>query len=339
MFLWRRLAVLLALAACTALAADLRIYWIDVEGGAATLIVTPDDETILMDAGWPELEGRDAERIVTVLENEVGRSELNYFISSHFHRDHTGGVANLAERVPIQRFVDHGDSVEIGWNERADALWQSYVETAGDRRMQVAPGDRLPLKSTDFQFVAARSKFIDTALGEQAPNPACRDATSRAVDRGENGKSVGFIVRVADFEFLDLGDLTWNYEIQTACPVNLFGQVDLYQVTHHGMHTSGAPAHLQAIRPLVAVMNNGPRKGGSPGTFEALVAVDSLQDLWQVHRAVQSGPEHNPPEDLIANLGETEGCEAHWILATVAEDGTFTIKNSRNGHEVSYEPR
>ena len=316
-----------------------RIYWIDVEGGAATLIVTPDSETILMDAGWPGFDDRDPKRIVQVLEQEAGAKKLDYFITSHFHRDHVGGVAALASMIRIEHFVDHGDSVEIGWNERADALWTSYVETAGDRRMQVEPGQRLPLENTDFLFVAARSRFLERPLAEPGPNPACRDAAQKPVDRGENGKSVGFLVRVGKFEFLDLGDLTWNYEIETACPVNLFGEIDLYQVTHHGMHTSGAPAHIQGIRPLVAVMNNGPRKGGTPATYEALTSLPSLQDLWQVHRAVQSGPEHNPGEERIANLGETEDCEGYWIKATVQPDGRFTVTNSRNGYSKGYDPR
>lgn len=319
--------------------ATLDIYWIDVEGGAATLIVTPDTETILMDAGWPGFEGRDAERIATVLGEEVGKLELDYFIASHFHRDHTGGVATLAERVPIRNFVDHGDSVEVGWNERADELWQSYVDTAGDKRMRAEPGQRLPLANTDFVFVAARSRFLEEPLSPAPPNPHCRDASAKRIDRGENGKSVGFLIRVADFEFLDLGDLSWNYEIETACPVNLLGVVDLYQVTHHGMHMSGAPAHIRAIQPLVAVMNNGPRKGGSPATFDALMSTDSLLDLWQVHRAVGSGAGQNASEEFIANTGETEGCAAHWIKASVQPDGRFSVTNSRTGFSKSYEPR
>lgn len=335
----RRGVLLAILAACPLAAEDLRIFWIDVEGGAATLVVTPETETVLMDAGWPGFDGRDAERIVRVLEGEVGRKELDYFISSHFHRDHTGGIAELAARVPIKRFVDHGDSVEIGWNERADDLWKSYAETAANRRMLAVPGERLPLKSTDFLFVAARSKFLERPLIDAGPNPACRDATLKAVDRGENGKSIGFLVRVGNFEFLDLGDLTWNYEIETACPQNIFGEIDLYQVTHHGMHTSGAPAHIRGIRPLVAVMNNGPRKGGTPATYEALTGTPSLKDLWQVHRAVQSGPEHNSSEEYIANLGETEDCQGFWIEARVQSDGRFKVINSRNGFSREYDPR
>ncbi len=336
----RTCALLAVLLAGSALRSEtLDIYWIDVEGGAATLIVTPDKETVLMDAGWPGFDDRDPLRIVKVLEEEVGRKELDYFIASHFHRDHTGGIAALASMVPIGKFVDHGDSVEIGWNDRADELWQSYLGTAGDRRIRAAPGERLPLKNTDFLFVAARSRFLGRPLADRGPNPACRDSAQKAVDKGENGKSVGFLVRVGRFEFLDLGDLSWNYEIETACPTNLFGEIDLYQVTHHGMHMSGAPAHILGIRPLVAVMNNGPRKGGSPATYEALTSTASLVDLWQVHRAVASDAEHNPGEEFMANLSETDGCQGHWIKASVQPDGRFSVTNSRNGFSKDYHPR
>lgn len=321
------------------LAEPLRIYWIDVEGGAATLIVTPEGETILMDAGWPGLDDRDPQRIVRVLENEVGRADLDYFIVSHFHRDHTGGVAALAGMIPIHRYVDHGDSVELDWNPRARQLWESYVGVAGDRRLQVRPGDRLPLEATDLLFVAARSRFLQQPVRDQGPNPHCRDATARRTDPGENGKSVGFLLRFGNFEFLDFGDLTWNYELETACPANLFGEIDLYQVTHHGIHMSGAPPHILGIQPLVAVMNNGPRKGGSPSTFETLMSTGSLVDLWQAHRAVESGPEHNPDPQFIANLGETEECDGHWIMAAVEPSGSFSLTNSRLGYTKEYAPR
>ena len=314
----------------------LDIYWIDVEGGAATLIVTPDSETILMDAGWTGFEKRDPKRIVHVLEEEVGVTGLDYFITSHFHRDHVGGLAALASLVPIGKFVDHGDSVEIGWNDRADDLWKSYVEATGGKRIQIKPGDTLPLANMEFLFVAARGNFIDPLQPDVAHNPHCRDSVQKQVDRGENGKSVGFLVRFGKFDFLDLGDLSWNYEIETACPVNLFGEIDLYQVTHHGMHMSGAPAHLNAIRPKVAVMNNGPRKGGRPETFEVLSSLSSLETLWQVHRSLATDAAHNPPEDFIANLGETEECDGNWIKATVWPDGRFTIFNSRNEHSMEY---
>ena len=169
-----------------------------MEGGVAT----PDSETILMDAGWAGFDGQDPARILKVLEEEVGKKQLDYFIASHFHRDHTGGIEPLSEMIPIGRFVYHGESVEAGWNGRADALWQSYTKTAADRRMQVEPSQRLPPNSTEFLLVVARSKFVAQPLAEAGPNREFRAAASKAVDRGEKGKSVGFLVRLGALEFL-----------------------------------------------------------------------------------------------------------------------------------------
>lgn len=313
----------------------LDIYWIDVEGGAATLIVTQAGETVLMDAGWPGFDERDAKRIQQVLTQEAKLNKIDYFITSHFHLDHVGGLPQLAKIVPIERFVDHGDSVELD-NERGKRLWESYLEVARDKRMKIEPGDTLPLQGVEFLVVAARSKFIQKPLGTPGSNPFCKTAELHEPDPGENGKSIGFIIRVGDFEFLDLGDLTWNFEYELACPKNLLGEIDLYQVTHHGMHMSGNPQHVWGIKPTVAVMNNGPRKGGRPEVYDMLMQSPGLEDLWQVHRAVESDAEHNPDERRIANLGETEGCAGHWIQAAVDADGSYTITNSRNGFSRTY---
>ena len=312
----------------------LEIYWIDVEGGAATLIVTPTGETVLMDAGWPGNDDRDAKRIAHVLEHEVGRKELDYFITSHFHIDHAGGAPGLAAMVPIDQFVDHGDSIEKNLNERAAQLWQDYREAAGTR-MTVNPGDTLPVTGIDFQFVSARGESIKSATA--SANPYCEGAEQKEVTGNpENGQSVGFIVRMGDFEFLDLGDLTWPEELAAVCPQNVFGQVDLYQVTHHGMFQSNAPALLNAVAPQVAVMNNGANKGGDPLAYTALMETPRLVDLWQGHNTLNEGAT-NTDEEKIANLGETQGCEGHWIKATVQADGSFTILNSRNGFSKSYQ--
>ncbi|MCB1021023.1 MAG: MBL fold metallo-hydrolase [Bryobacterales bacterium] len=336
----RFLATLLLLAAPT-FAADgtLDIYWIDVEGGAATLIVTPKGETVLMDAGWPGFDGRDPKRIVNVLEHVAGKDRINYFITSHFHTDHIGGLPGLAKMVTIEHFVDHGDSVEKD-TEGGKKLWDAYVATADGRRMQIKPGDKLPLQGLNFEFVAARSKFLAKPLKGGKKNPLCAGATKKALDEGENGKSVGFIVRQGKFEFLDLGDLSWNYELELACPANLLGEIDLYQVTHHGMDMSGAPAHINAIKPMVAVMNNGHRKGGRPETYKTLTESPSLVDLWQVHKALVPEGAPNTDEKMIANLEATdEGDKGNWIRASVKPNGEFTVTNSRNNYSKTYKPR
>ncbi|MBI1354621.1 MAG: MBL fold metallo-hydrolase [Acidobacteria bacterium] len=326
----------LLLAALPAASQELKIYWIDVEGGAATLIVTPEGETVLMDAGWPGFDGRDPKRIANVLEYEVGKKKIDYFIVSHFHTDHVGGLPELAKMVPIEHYVDHGDSVEKN-DERGKVLWDQYVKLADGKRMTVKPGDKLPLQKADLLFVAAHSKFLAKPLVKVKPNPLCADSKPKALDETENGKSTGFLLRSGKFEFLDLGDLSWNFEHELACPVNLLGQIDLYQVTHHGMDMSGAPEHINAIQPRVAVMNNGHRKGGRPETYQTLTHSARLEDLWQMHKALVPDGAPNTDEKMIANLQATDdGDQGNWIKAVVDKNGSFTVTNGRNGYSKTY---
>ena len=330
MLVWSTLAI--------AAADTLDIYWIDVEGGAATLIVTPAGEIILMDAGWPGYDGRDAKRIEAVLSEQVHAKKIDYFIASHFHRDHVGGLPNLAERVSIGQFVDHGDSVELN-RVGGPELWKSYLSVAQGKRLEAIPGTKLPLVGAELIFVASHSRFPTQPLQGVKENPHCTDAKLLNPDTGENGKSVGFVVRFGAFEFLDLGDLTWNYEHELACPINRIGEVDLYQVTHHGLNTSVAPQQVWAARPVVAVMNNGPRKGGSPEVYEVLTKSPGIEDVWQLHLSLEADQIHNTGSNMIANLGETKNCRGHWIKASVRKDGAYTLTNSRNGFSKTYESR
>jgi beta-lactamase superfamily II metal-dependent hydrolase len=339
MTLVKRFLALFLLLLLPAFAADtLRIYWIDVEGGAATLIVTPGGDTVLMDAGWPGFENRDAKRIQHVLKDEAEQEKINYFVTSHFHRDHVGGLEQLADIVEIEKFVDHGDSVEKD-RPRGKTLWDSYLKVAAGKRLTIEPGDTLPLTGAELTFVAARSKAIAKPLGSGAPNPHCSDAQLKEEDTTENGKSVGFIVKMGDFEFLDLGDLTWNFEHELVCPVNRIGEVDLYQTTHHGLMSSGAAQLVKAVRPMVAIMNNGPRKGGSPDVWKSLKEVDGFVDLWQGHHNVQASDEETVDRKRVANFGETDDCQGHWIGAAVRKDGNYTIVNSRNAYTKTYKAR
>ena len=330
------LTLLLILPLALHAADTLDIYWIDVEGGAATLIVTPGSDTVLMDAGWPGFESRDAKRIQHVLTREAKAEKIDYFITSHFHGDHVGGLPQLVDLVPVEKFVEHGESVELH-RERGKKLWDSYLSVAHGKRMAIKPGDKLPLEGADLTFVAARSRFIEGGTG--AANPHCRNAELQDEDKTENGKSVGFVVKMGDFEFLDLGDLTWNYEHELACPVNRLGEIDLYQTTHHGLTNSGPPQLVLALQPTVAVMNNGPRKGGSPAIWKMLRKSPGFQDLWQGHRNVQSSDAENTDREMIANLTETENCQGHWIKASVRKDGAYTVVNSRNGHSKTYQAK
>lgn len=309
----------------------LTIYWVDVEGGAATVIVTPGGEVILADTGFPG--ARDGERVLSVLKNEAHAKVIDYLIVTHYHLDHVGNVPYLAERFPIKTFVDHGPSVEAG-NDK------DYLPLA-KTRLTVRPGDTLPVTGVELTFVSAHGAVLPVPLSgvPREANPLCAKADPGKKNMSdENSRSLGFVLRQGKFAFADLGDLLWANEHDLACPVNMLGQVDLFQVTHHGSDISNAPQLVQALDPVVAVLDNGPRKGGAAKSYAAVVASPHQPDVWQLHRAVANDSAHNAPADRIANLEGGEADKAHFIKAVVGNE-TIVITNSRNGQTQSYAVR
>jgi len=331
--------LLIASLALPAVPQNLEIYWIDVEGGAATLLVTPAGESLLADTGWRREDERDAKRIHEVVTRHARLKKLDYLLTTHYHMDHVGGLAAVAKLIPVGRFIDHGDRVETRPGADADN-WTVYQQLSSGKRLSLKPGDKIPLKGLDLTVVVSHGERLARPVNGGGPNDAlCKDAVLKNPDPGENARSIGFLLTMGKFQFLDLGDLSWNKEHEIACPQNVLGQVDLYQVTHHGMDMSGAPQHIWAIRPQVAVMNNGPRKGGTPGFYQVLKKSPGIEDIWQVHLALASDKENNAAEAMIANLEPEDQCKGHWLKAVVEPSGRYTISNSRNNHRKTYTAR
>jgi beta-lactamase superfamily II metal-dependent hydrolase len=320
-------------------ARPLDIYWIDVEGGAATLIVSPSGESLLVDTGWAK-DGRDARRIHDVATRVAGLTKIDQLILTHYHWDHVGGIGLLSTLLPIGRCIDHGDTVETRDPQSAEE-WAIYQKVCAGKRSQPALGSKIPMTSVDITVAAVNGELIAQPLNDGGPNdPAvCANPVLKRADNGENGRSVGFLLRYGPFRFLDLGDLTWNKEIDIVCPVNRLGKVDLVQLNHHGMDMSGAPPFLNSIGARVAVMNNGPRKGGIGSYFEAVKRAPGLEDLWQLHVSFLAERPQNTADERIANLGEEEGCTGHYLKASVHPDGRYTITNSRNNVQKTYVAR
>jgi competence protein ComEC len=319
----------------------LDIFYIDVEGGAATLIVTPAGESILVDAGWPGFEGRDAKRIEKAMK-EAGVTAIDHLIVTHYHTDHYGGVPELARLVRVNRFYDHGPMSSLDEDKDFAAKYAAYRAAAKDQTVTLNPGSSIRLKQAQtappvfLQILASRGETVTSKRAIVEPNSSCSGATEQPEDKTDNARSVAFLLRHGAFNFLDTGDLTWNVESKLVCPQDMVGEVVLFQVAHHGANTSNNPAMLRTIKPMVAIMNNGPRKGGHPDTVKALRATPKLMDLWQVHRNVASGDENNAPEEFIANPDEQNDA-AHMIRVSVdAAKRTFTVTNDRNGKSKSY---
>jgi competence protein ComEC len=325
--------LLLVLPALLPAAKSLEVYSIDVEGGQATLLVSPSGESMLVDTGWAGHNRRDADRIVAAAKS-AGVKKIDYLVITHYHSDHVGGVPQLAEKIPIRNFVDHGASIETG--KDADVLFNAYAAFRDKgTHLQVKPGDTIPIKGLEVRVLSSGGDVIPAPLtGAGQPNPECSSFQLHEVDRSENARSVGILIAYGDFRMIDLGDLTWNKEYDLVCPSNKIGTVDVYLVSHHGMNMSGSPQLVHALHPRVAIMNNGARKGGSPEIWQTIHDTPALLDLWQLHFAVAGGKEHNSSDTVIANVDEI--CEGKWLKLTAQKDGTFTVYNSRNKYERSY---
>ncbi|HOJ59511.1 MAG TPA: MBL fold metallo-hydrolase [bacterium] len=301
----------------------LEIYFIDVLGGAAVLIVTPQGESVLIDSGWPGEEDRDLNRIHDTLVTKAGCSKLDYLITTHWHRDHYGNVLPLSRRVPIGVFYDRG--IPDSFEEDATffrRMIEEYQQATGGQSKVLRPGDFVDLKQDpdgpplSLVCVAANRQVIHLQGAEE--NPDCERAEPQAEDFSDNARSIALLLSYGDFQFFSGGDITWNIETRLVCPVNTVGPVDLYMVNHHGADSSNNPVFLRSLDPIAAVMCNGPAKGGSPATIQRLKDLPGLQALYQLHWNIQIPKEQNTAAGFIANPDpQTSG---QYIMASVAPD-------------------
>ena len=320
----------------TAPSKALRIYFVDVEGGQATLFVTPAGESLLVDTGWPGFEGRDADRIFAAAK-DAGLSKIDYVLITHFHMDHVGGAPQLAARIPIGTFIDHGEN-----RENTDAptaqVWQAYqklLATGKYKHLVAKPGEKLPIRGMDAVVVSADGAVLAKPLpGAGGENSACKEAEQYPADQTENLRSIGMVVTFGKLRILDLGDLTRDKEMELMCPVNKLGKIDIYIVSHHGWIQSGSPALVHGIDPRVAIMDNGAKKGGSPPAWDVIEKSPHLEDLWQLHYSEEGGNAHNVANEFIAN---PQGPDAgNYLLLTAQRDGSFEVFNSRTGKTKHY---
>jgi competence protein ComEC len=324
----------------------LDIYSVDVEGGQATLFVSPSGQSMLVDAGFPG--PRDADRIAAAAK-AAGVSQIDYFVNTHLHSDHFGSIPDLVGKVPVRHYIDNGNLVETG--ERSISAYQLYaaVRDKGDHSVP-KPGDRIPIAGIDVQVVMAGGVPIAKPLpGAGQPNPLCAQWMPLEQDGSEDARSIGLLVRHGAFRMIDLGDLTWNKEHELVCPENRVGTIDLYLTTRHGLNGTGSPAAVHALRPRVALFNNAGMKGASREHWLTVKSSPGLEDIWQLHTSMprkgtpqlhegaeQGGTEVNTAEQMIANLDDAT---AHYVKVSVAADGAFTVINSRNGYSKEYKPR
>jgi len=365
------LAFLSALVLCAAFPAaqsraskNLDIYVIDVEGGNAQLWVTPSGESVLIDTGNAGAAAvRDANRIMAAVK-DAGLTQIDHLITTHYHADHVGGLPELATRIPIKEFIDHGANVQPG--AQIDPVLQQYAELYGKAKHTIAKtGTKLPVSGLDWRIVSATGVLLKTPLpGAGAANPYCAGFKRHDVNpvsggplgNTEDEQSVSSHVTFGKFRVLYLADFDWNQEFELMCPNNRIGTVDLFVVSRHGQPSSNSEALVHAVRPRVTIMNNGPRKGGQPAAMNVLLNSPRLEDLWQIHFALLGGQEYTVPGVFIANIEDAPAVPiaaqpapqrgappapqhngpAYWLKVTAQTDGSFTVTNGRNGFTKSY---
>jgi competence protein ComEC len=335
-------------AVIAAVPADLEIYFIDVEGGQSTPIVTPDRHSLLIDTGWAgngtgfnpgnPHDARDANRIVAAA-RDADIKKIDFLYITHFHTDHDGGVKELSQLMPIGAFIDHGgpSAGALSGDDDTKKAFEAYAMLrAKGQHVEPHPGDRLPFKDVEAIVVATAGSAISRALPQGgATNAACQGQAIPAGDSLENPRSTGVVIRYGKFRFLDLGDLTGQPLFDLACPKSLVGPVDAYLVAHHGGPDAYDPANFAAFQPRVAIMNNGLKKGGALITYQTLHQVAGLEDVWQVHRSASAGDQNFSPRN-IANLDEST---SYWIKLVAKSDGTFRVFNQRTGEWKDYAAR
>ena len=314
----------------------LSIFFVDVEGGQATLFVTPAHQSLLIDTGWMGNDGRDANRIVAAAK-QAGISKIDYVLITHFHADHVGGVPQLESRIPIGTFIDHGDN-----RETTDATtvegWQAYqkvLATGKFKRIVAKPGDTLPIRGIRATVASSDGALITSPLpGAGQPNSSCNSSEQYSVDQTENFRSLGIVITFGKLRILDLGDLTNDQETKLMCPVNKLGRIDIYIVSHHGWSQSSSPVLVNGIAPRVAIMDNGAKKGGTPAVWEIIKRSPNIEDLWQLHFSEEGGPAHNSAPEFIANPSGTD--EANYLELTAQPGGSFQVFNSRTKKSKDY---
>lgn len=328
----------------------LRVYAVDVEGGFATLYVTPQGHTLLIDTGWRAgLGGRpgdpdSVDRIMSVM-REAHVQRINTLLVTHYHRDHVGGAVELMARVPVDRVVDHGPNREFppaGQQPGPDStvtLYAKYVKAIGQRpHLVLKPGDRLTVDALQVTAVDSdRAILAEPLPGAGTASAGCdRVTVNDALGGEENPRSLGVLVQWGAARILSLGDTTWDVENSLACPRDLIGPVDVMFADNHGSDNAMSPVFVDTVKPRVVVFNNGPEKGAAPNSIRKVQSSPRLQGAWQLHQAEAPGAANVLPRN-IANMAAARHMMRPLRL-DLWPDRMVSVFNGRTRATIWYRP-
>jgi beta-lactamase superfamily II metal-dependent hydrolase len=341
----------------------LDIYLIDVEGGNATLFVSPSGQSLLMDTGNVNGAARDAARMAAAVK-DAGLTQIDHVLTTHWHGDHYGGMSELSVRIPIRDFMDHGPNMQAGPGPDEFTQKTYPLLYAKGTHTIVKAGDKIAMPGLDMRVIASNGEFLKTPLqGGGAANPYCASFKPSVDANIEDPLSIALYVGYGKFRSVQPGDLLQNQEFKLMCPKNPIGTIDVLLGLHHGQASSNSAVLVHALRPRVGVMNNGTRKGGEPATMTVVHSSPGFEDLWQLHASLLSGQEYTQPGMFIANFADdapaamsvapmaapppgpgappapVHNGQAYWIKVSARSDGSFTVTNARNNFTKAYAAR
>jgi hypothetical protein len=277
----------------------------------------------------------------------LGVTKIDYLLMTHYHADHLGGIDALLAKLPVGTFIDHGPNREepppnATPRQLAFAtatLYPKWVAAyQGHGHITAEVGQKINIGSLHLEFVTSDGHVLDKPLpGAGQQDRFCAGAPKMDRNGGEeNVRSVGTLLTFGKTRILYLGDLTWNKEMELLCPANKVGKVDVYFVTGHGMNLSSSPPTAD-LDPLVAIMQNGPTKGGDEAVIKTVNTYSDLKGFWRLHYSVRY-PDLNGDPDYIANLDGVPD-QGNPIDIDIARSGDITVTNSRNDFSKTYKAR
>ena len=334
-------------AAQTRTSKTLDIYIVDVEGGNATLFVTPEGESVLIDTGnGGPAAVRDADRIMAAVK-EAGITQIDALITSHWHGDHMGAMAELAGRIPIRHYLDHGPNVQpaAAVDEFLQKTYPGLVAKA--KHTVVKAGDTVPLKGVEWRIVTSGRQIITKPLpGAGQSNPYCagfkphtvNPVSGQPIGNTEDEHSVGSHLSVRRLSGVVPGRLPVEQRIR----IDVSSQQARHTRVFARLPSWPAQLELRSAGPCTAApcgrrSTTVFEKEGSRRRCACCIRVPGLENLWQLHVAQLSGPEYDIPGMFVANIVEDiQHSPAHWIKVSAQSNGTFTVTNNRNGFTKTY---